>query len=304
MNCYWTTANCFLLHHDHICMAANIILLHSILLLTLPMRPNQFFYVFLPAYTWIFFILKKVGWCGIRSCDLQITAWLKWFTSRCSLIWRHKKFHSYFSKVLKILLTLDLSYPSRYVQSFSLYAVSQEHSIVLLLSLGFYDRTFCLELFRSVSDLQERKRVALHHCGWIDQKYGNKKSLPKFSSLEYLDGKPMVNKENPLLYFADVCAGPGGFSEYVLWRKKWKSKGFGFTLRGPNDFKLEDFFAGPRESLFIRLPGFVQALENLVWQCHDTTLELWLKASGGMSWNVTTFLILTKMILGEQTSRF
>ena len=91
-----------------------------------------------------------------------------------------------------------------------------------------------------------------------------KKSLPKFSSLEYLDGKPMVNKENPLLYFADVCAGPGGFSEYVLWRKKWKSKGFGFTLRGPNDFKLEDFFAGPRESLFIRLPGFVQTLENLV----------------------------------------
>lgn len=22
-----------------------------------------------------------------------------------------------------------------------------------------------------------------------------------------------------LLYFADVCAGPGGFSEYVLWRR-------------------------------------------------------------------------------------
>jgi cap1 methyltransferase len=61
----------------------------------------------------------------------------------------------------------------------------------------------------------------------------------------------MVNKENPLLYFADVCAGPGGFSEYVLWRKKWKSKGFGFTLRGPCDFKLEDFFAGPRKFIYI-----------------------------------------------------
>jgi cap1 methyltransferase len=61
----------------------------------------------------------------------------------------------------------------------------------------------------------------------------------------------MVNKENPLLYFADVCAGPGGFSEYVLWRKKWKSKGFGFTLRGPCDFKLEDFFAGPRKFIHI-----------------------------------------------------
>lgn len=53
---------------------------------------------------------------------------------------------------------------------------------------------------------------------------------------------------NELLYFADICAGPGGFSEYVLWRKKWGSKGFGFTLKGQNDFKLEDFFAGPPET--------------------------------------------------------
>jgi len=37
---------------------------------------------------------------------------------------------------------------------------------------------------------------------------------------------------NELLYFADVCAGPGGFSEYVLWRKGWQAKGFGFTLKG------------------------------------------------------------------------
>ena len=50
-----------------------------------------------------------------------------------------------------------------------------------------------------------------------------------------------------LLYFADICAGPGGFSEYVLWRKGWDAKGFGFTLKGPNDFKLEDFFAAPCE---------------------------------------------------------
>ena len=52
---------------------------------------------------------------------------------------------------------------------------------------------------------------------------------------------------NELLYFADMCAGPGGFSEYVLWRRKGECKGFGFTLRGQNDFKLEDFFAGPPE---------------------------------------------------------
>ncbi|KYQ54327.1 Cap-specific mRNA (nucleoside-2'-O-)-methyltransferase 1 [Trachymyrmex zeteki] len=53
---------------------------------------------------------------------------------------------------------------------------------------------------------------------------------------------------NELLYFADVCAGPGGFSEYILSRKKWHAKGFGFTLKNENDFSLDDFFAGPCET--------------------------------------------------------
>ncbi|XP_072753368.1 cap-specific mRNA (nucleoside-2'-O-)-methyltransferase 1 [Anoplolepis gracilipes] len=51
-----------------------------------------------------------------------------------------------------------------------------------------------------------------------------------------------------LLYFADVCAGPGGFSEYILSRKKWHAKGFGFTLKNENDFTLDEFFAGPCET--------------------------------------------------------
>lgn len=53
--------------------------------------------------------------------------------------------------------------------------------------------------------------------------------------------------DDELLYFADVCAGPGGFSEYVLWRKNWQAKGFGFTLKCENDFKLHDFLAGSPE---------------------------------------------------------
>eukprot|EP00457_Paulinella_chromatophora_P001954 gb/GEZN01001957.1/.p1 GENE.gb/GEZN01001957.1/~~gb/GEZN01001957.1/.p1 ORF type:complete len:825 (-),score=138.84 gb/GEZN01001957.1/:148-2622(-) len=44
-----------------------------------------------------------------------------------------------------------------------------------------------------------------------------------------------------LLYFADVCAGPGGFSEYMLHALKWRAKGFGFTLAGKMDFKLSKF---------------------------------------------------------------
>ena len=63
------------------------------------------------------------------------------------------------------------------------------------------------------------------------------------------EGKPILGNTD-ILYFADICAGPGGFSEYVLWRKKWRSKGFGFTLRaeGMNDFKIEDFISGTPET--------------------------------------------------------
>ncbi|KAG7308575.1 hypothetical protein JYU34_005791 [Plutella xylostella] len=61
------------------------------------------------------------------------------------------------------------------------------------------------------------------------------------------NGESALSKKE-ILYFADVCAGPGGFSEYVLYRKGWRSKGFGFTLKGSNDFKLSDFYAGTAET--------------------------------------------------------
>jgi len=60
-----------------------------------------------------------------------------------------------------------------------------------------------------------------------------------------------VVSPHELLYFADICAGPGGFSEYILWRKKWLSKGFGLTLRvaeKASDFKLNAFLAGSPET--------------------------------------------------------
>ncbi|XP_020290351.1 cap-specific mRNA (nucleoside-2'-O-)-methyltransferase 1 [Pseudomyrmex gracilis] len=67
---------------------------------------------------------------------------------------------------------------------------------------------------------------------------------------DFMFTRPKVPNQNPheLLYFADVCAGPGGFSEYVLSRTKWHAKGFGFTLKEKNDFTLDEFFAGPSET--------------------------------------------------------
>lgn len=80
-------------------------------------------------------------------------------------------------------------------------------------------------------------------------KMANMDSMFDFMFTKPVDeaGRPLIG-ENDLLYFADVCAGPGGFTEYVLYRKKWEAKGFGFTLKGDNDFKLHDFFAGPPET--------------------------------------------------------
>lgn len=57
-----------------------------------------------------------------------------------------------------------------------------------------------------------------------------------FTSLDY----DLVHKRDGPYYFADVCAGPGGFTEYILWRKNWCYKGFGFTLKGEHDFKLDE----------------------------------------------------------------
>ncbi|XP_066255913.1 cap-specific mRNA (nucleoside-2'-O-)-methyltransferase 1 [Euwallacea similis] len=46
--------------------------------------------------------------------------------------------------------------------------------------------------------------------------------------------------ENTPVYFADVCAGPGGFTEYILWRKGWSYKGFGLTLKDEHDFRVSE----------------------------------------------------------------
>ncbi|VDP19745.1 unnamed protein product [Soboliphyme baturini] len=46
-----------------------------------------------------------------------------------------------------------------------------------------------------------------------------------------------------IFYFADLCSGPGGFSEYVLWRRENAGHGFGFTLKGKDDFRLDKFLA-------------------------------------------------------------
>ncbi|MFT7813046.1 cap-specific mRNA (nucleoside-2'-O-)-methyltransferase 1 [Arapaima gigas] len=118
-----------------------------------------------------------------------------------------------------------------------------------------------------------------------------------FTNPKDVQGKPCTrDREGELLYFGDVCAGPGGFSEYVLWRRRWHAKGFGMTLRGPNDFKLEDFFAAPSE-LFepfygeggidgdgdITRPENISAFRNFVLESTERRGLHFLMADGGFS---------------------
>ena len=41
---------------------------------------------------------------------------------------------------------------------------------------------------------------------------------------------PFTRGRRQLLMFGDICAGPGGFSEYMLTVLKWRAMGFGQLL--------------------------------------------------------------------------
>ncbi|KAM6915772.1 cap-specific mRNA (nucleoside-2'-O-)-methyltransferase 1 isoform 1-T1 [Xenentodon cancila] len=130
------------------------------------------------------------------------------------------------------------------------------------------------------------KMANIDHC--FDYMFTN----PKDSQ-----GKALTkDREGELLYFGDVCAGPGGFSEYILWKRRWHAKGFGMTLKGPCDFKLEDFYAAPGE-LFepyygeggvdgdgdITRPENINAFRNFVFESTERKGLHFLMADGGFS---------------------
>ncbi|CAB3403893.1 unnamed protein product [Caenorhabditis bovis] len=118
----------------------------------------------------------------------------------------------------------------------------------------------------------------------------------KFLKKNPLDSSKPVNvdRESDLFYFADVCAGPGGFSEYMLWRKGfYNAKGFGFTLAGKDDFKLNKFCAssayyfepyyGVKNNGDVMDPQNIDSLEQFVMKgTHGKGVHL-MMADGGFS---------------------
>lgn len=86
----------------------------------------------------------------------------------------------------------------------------------------------------------------------IDHMMGLFTSLCAGWGMSQPGGSKSLLTETGTLYFGDVCAGPGGFSEYCMWRAwrmyqekdKTKNMGlmraeaYGFTLAGNDDFKV------------------------------------------------------------------
>uniref|UniRef100_A0A8R1DM14 Cap-specific mRNA (nucleoside-2'-O-)-methyltransferase 1 n=1 Tax=Caenorhabditis japonica TaxID=281687 RepID=A0A8R1DM14_CAEJA len=103
-----------------------------------------------------------------------------------------------------------------------------------------------------------------------------------------------VDRNEEIFYFADVCAGPGGFSEYMLWRKAfYNAKGFGFTLAGKDDFKLGKFrdssavffetFYGAKKNGDVMDPENIDTLEEFVMRGTDNVGVHLMMADGGFS---------------------
>jgi len=70
-------------------------------------------------------------------------------------------------------------------------------------------------------------------------KMANLDAIFNFTNSICFDRPPLVppcSSENDTFYFADICAGPGGFSQYLYWRLQGRARGFGMTLKGDHDW--------------------------------------------------------------------
>ncbi|CAI2164419.1 11579_t:CDS:10 [Funneliformis geosporum] len=85
------------------------------------------------------------------------------------------------------------------------------------------------------------------------EKVGNSifmnRAAVKLACLDSLIGLTTIKRDDPVkdhvFCFADICGGPGGFTEYLLWRKlSWGEQvsGWGITLNNAQNFDINRFY--------------------------------------------------------------
>ncbi|KAJ3188314.1 FtsJ methyltransferase domain-containing protein 2 [Gaertneriomyces sp. JEL0708] len=115
----------------------------------------------------------------------------------------------------------------------------------------FCDKDVADTLVLAKAKLGQLSPQKLHHARSMSNPYeliGKSvfvnRSAVKMAELDSLCELSDVYKRTggPFLRFADICSGPGGFTEYLLWRlntRKLEGRGWGLTLKGDQDFALD-----------------------------------------------------------------
>eukprot|EP01097_Dermamoeba_algensis_P003803 TRINITY_DN2588_c0_g2_i3.p1 TRINITY_DN2588_c0_g2~~TRINITY_DN2588_c0_g2_i3.p1 ORF type:complete len:485 (+),score=102.70 TRINITY_DN2588_c0_g2_i3:135-1589(+) len=96
----------------------------------------------------------------------------------------------------------------------------------------------------------------------------------KMANLDFLYGltaRHLNQKESPF-FFCDLCSGPGGFAEYILWRKKKDNhRGWGFVLKNEEDDRLNTYPSLPNFSYFM------EGAEGTANICSNTDIKTFCK---------------------------
>ena len=73
-------------------------------------------------------------------------------------------------------------------------------------------------------------------------KMANLDAIFNFTNSDEFDNKPFVeplSRKDEFFYFSDICAGPGGFTDYLYYRLNGRARGVGLTLAGDHDWYLD-----------------------------------------------------------------
>lgn len=76
------------------------------------------------------------------------------------------------------------------------------------------------------------------------------------SLMDYMFSDPVdksnrsLIEPNELMYFVDIGGAPGGFADYLLWRRDWQTKGFGIPFKGTRYSSDRFAVGGQRFTIF------------------------------------------------------
>lgn len=149
------------------------------------------------------------------------------------------------------------------------------------------DATKCLEPFCETRKVKARARSnpfeKIGRAFFINRsalKFANLDAIIRFTNPLDAKGTSLVGTDE-LLYYADLCGVPGGFVDYMQWRKGWHAKGLGIASRNGYIFRFFgsdaisfEIHNGANRNGNIMEPENIDSFGNLVHQHVQTGVHL------------------------------